>query len=118
MAEDTQETTQATPSVDDLKAKYGKIYRVKATITPDDDTTVDVEYIFAKPSVASYDRYTKTASNGMTKALQGFLFDSIIPEYQTKLESDLEEYPALTLTIGEKLLSMLGLSKDVNLKKL
>lgn len=116
--ETTQETTQSTLSDDELKAKYGKIYGVSATISPDDDTTVSVEYIFKRPSVASYDRYVKTASNGMTKALQQFILDSVTDEYEDKLKSDLEEYPALAITIGEKLLAMMGLSKDINLKKL
>lgn len=118
MANEAQATEQTTLSIDELKAKYGKIYRVQSTISPDDETTVDLEYVFKKPNVASYDRYVKTASNGMTKALQTFLYDNIIDEYRDKLTSDLDEYPALTMTIGEKLLEMLGLSKNVNLKKL
>lgn len=123
MAEDMQATiqdaAQATPTVDDLKVKYGdKLYRIKASFDPDDDTTINVDYVFVRPSVASYDRYMKTASNGMTKALQTFLNDSVTEEYRAKLTSDLNEYPALALTIGEKLLAMMGLSKDINLKRL
>jgi hypothetical protein len=101
-----------------LKEKYSKIYQLRLTLTPDDDTEVEVEYIFQKPTVASYDRYVKGASNGMTKALRTFMFDNVIPEHAEKLEKDLEEYPALTLSAGEKLLSMLGLSKNANLMKL
>lgn len=105
-------------SVDDLKKKYGKIYRVSATIEPDDDTSVDLEYVFKKPDLASYDRYVKTTANGATKALHAFLNDNIVDEHREKLITDLEEYPALALSIGEKLLTMMGLSKAVNLKKL
>ena len=118
MADKTPAAVQATPSIDDLKVKYGKVYKVCTTVDPDDDTTVNLEYIFKKPSIASYDRYVKTASKGATKALQQFLFDSVTDEYKARLESDLEEYPALALTIGEKLLIMMGLSKDVNLTRL
>ena len=103
----------ATP--EQLKAKYGKIYRLDLTLNPDDETEVNVSYVFKKPSTASYDRYLKTASGGMSKALRSFMFDNIIPEYRAKLEADLEEYPALTISAGEKLLSMLGLSKITNL---
>ena len=35
-----------------------------------------------------------------------------------QLERDLEEYPALALGVGEKLLNMMGLSDLTNLKKL
>ena len=34
------------------------------------------------------------------------------------LEEALEEYPAMSIGIGEKLLNMLGLSKDTQVKKL
>ena len=118
MADKTPAAVQATPSIDDLKVKYGKVYKVCTTVDPDDDTTVNLEYIFKKPSIASYDRYVKTASKGATKALQQFLFDSVTDEYKARLESDLEEYPALALTIGLKLLIMMLLDKDVYLTRL
>ncbi|MNP78743.1 hypothetical protein D3C76_1764310 [compost metagenome] len=91
---------------------------MKATLEPDDQTTVDLEYIFKRPTVTSFDRYVKTTSQSATKALRNFILDNIVEEQATKLEADLEEYPALSLAIGEKLLTMLGLSKDVNLKLL
>lgn len=103
---------------EELKVRYGKVYQLDLTLNPDDDTEVEISYIFKKPTTASYDRYIKTASNGMSKALKAFMFDNIISEHRDKLETDLEEYPALTLSAGEKLLSMLGLSKNANLMKL
>jgi hypothetical protein len=112
------ESNISVPTIEELKAKYEKIYKLNMTLNPDDDTEIEIEYIFKKPNMASYDRYVKTASNGMTKALKTFMFDNIIPEHRDKLEADLEEYPALTLSAGEKLLSMLGLSKSANLMKL
>lgn len=110
------ETNSATQN--DFKTKYKKVYQVKATLEPDDNTTVNLEYVFKRPSVPSYDRYVKATSQSPTKALRNFILDNIVDEQATKLEEDLEEYPALALAIGEKLLTMLGLSKDVNLKKL
>ncbi|EPR07763.1 DUF6848 family protein [Ruminiclostridium papyrosolvens] len=112
------ESSSSTPNVDELKAKHGKVYKLDLTLNPDDNTEIEKSYIFIKPTTASYDRYVKTSSNGMTKALKTFMFDNIIPEHRDKLEADLEEYPALTLSAGEKLLSMLGLSKSANLMKL
>ena len=65
-----------------------------------------------------YDRYVKTTAQGATKALKVFLFDNVVEESRASLEANLEEFPALALSIGEKLLGMLGLSKQTNLKML
>lgn len=100
------------------KSKYGKIYKVGITIEPDDSTTIELDYIFKKPSTPSYDRYIKTAAQSPTKALKNFILDNVIDEQSKKIEADLEEYPALTISLGEKLLNTLGLSKDINLKAL
>lgn len=113
------DSVQAASKADELKAKYGgKVYRVNATLEPDDDTSIDKEYFFKKPATASYDRYVKTTASGATKALKTFLSDNVVEESKAALEADLEEFPALTLSLGEKLLSMLGLSKQTNLKML
>lgn len=112
------EITQIISKTEKLKEKYGKVYSVGATIEVDDDTEKTVEFFFKKPSTGSYDRYVKTTSQGATKALKTFLFDNVTDESKATLEADLEEYPALALSIGEKLLSMLGLSKQTNLKML
>lgn len=105
-------------TAEEYKAKYGKVYRVGITLEPDDNTTVNLEYYFKKPATASYDRYVKGVSQSSTKALKMFVLDNIVEEQTAKLEADLEEYPALALSVGEKLLNMLGLSKDINLKLL
>ena len=47
-----------------------------------------------------------------------FLFDNVVEESRASLEANLEKFPALALSIGEKLLGMLGLSKQTNLKML
>ena len=60
----------------------------------------------------------KTTAQGATKALKVFLFDNVVEESRASLEANLEEFPALALSIGEKLLGMLGLSKQTNLKML
>lgn len=119
--ENLQPNTQAATKskLEELKAKYdGKVYRVGATIEVDDETEKTVEYFFKRPSTGSYDRYVKTTAQGATKALKAFLFDNVTEESKAALEADLEEFPALALSIGEKLLGMLGLSKQTNLKLL
>lgn len=100
------------------KAKYGKVYRVVVTLEPDDSTSIQNEYFFKKPLVASYDRYIKTTAQSASKALKTFVLDNVVEEQYSKLSDDLEEYPALAISLGEKLLAMLGLSKDVNLRQL
>ena len=116
--EDIKKDTAAKSREEELKEKYGKVYRVGATIEVDDETEKNVEFFFKRPSTASYDRYVKTTAQGATKALKVFLFDNVVEESRASLEANLEEFPALALSIGEKLLGMLGLSKQTNLKML
>lgn len=111
-------TSKVKNEVETYKEKYGKVYQVSVAVQPDDFTTVDFEYFFKKPNTASFDRYVKSVSQSSTKALKMFILDNIVEEQSAKIEKDLEEYPALALSVGEKLLNMLGLSKDVNLKLL
>ncbi len=102
-----------------LKEKYGgKVYQIGVVIEVDDETTLEKEYLFKRPSTGSYDRYVKTTAAGATKALKVFLFDNVTDESRAALETDLEEFPAMVLSIGEKLLSMMGLSKQTNLRML
>lgn len=115
--EEIKKDTAQKSQTEELKEKYGKVYRVGATIEVDDETEKNVEFFFKRPSTASYDRYVKTAQ-GATKALKVFLFDNVVEESRASLEANLEEFPALALSIGEKLLGMLGLSKQTNLKML
>ena len=110
--------TKPKDKIESYKDRYGKVYLVSISINPDDNTTVDMNFCFKKPPVSSYDRYVKTTSQSPTKALKAFVMDNIVEEQEAEIAAALEEYPALALNIGEKLLSMLGLSKDINLKML
>lgn len=101
----------------ELRDKYGKLYTVAIDIEVDDATTVTRKYLFRKPSTISYDRYVKKCVGSPTKAAQDFACDNIIEEQLEDLKSDLEEFPAIALTINDKLLAMLGLAKDVSVKK-
>ncbi len=116
--EEIKKDTAQKSQTEELKEKYGKVYRVGATIEVDDETEKNVEFFFKRPSAASYDRYVKTTAQGATKALKVLLFDNVVEESRVSLEANLEEFPALALSIGEKLLGMLGLSKQTNLKML
>ena len=88
------------------------------TLQVDDETEVDKTYFFRKPKTPSYDRYLKTVQTSNSKALTAFCLDNIHPDQREKLEADFKEYPAMALSVGEKLLAMLGLSKATAVKKL
>ena len=106
-------------SDEELKAKYGKVYRIGMTVSEDDENEVELVYRFKRPSVASYDRYVKTAAKvGITKASKAFMLDAIVDEDRERLTADMEEFPGVAITIGNKLTELLGLTDGVNLKKL
>lgn len=103
----------------DLKAKYGKVYRVGVSVPIDDDERQEFNYHFKRPSVPSYDRYIKTMSKvGATAASKAFLLDAVVEEDRDRLTADMEENPGIALTVGNKLTELLGLTDSVNLKKL
>lgn len=108
--------------VESLKEKYSgtdeKIYTVTTTVQVDDDTEEEFTYLFRKPKPASYDRYVKTISNSVTKASKSFVFDNIIEEQRDGLKKTVEEYPAITISLADKLLRMLGLADTTSVKKL
>lgn len=105
-----------------LREKYktagGKVYEVKTSFNEDDEVEKTYDFIFKRPNTASYDRYVKTSATSGSKALKMFLLDNICEEQEKELEEALEEYPAMSIGIGEKLLNMLGLSKETQVKKL
>lgn len=113
---------EQTGDVESLKRKYSgtdeKIYTVTTTVQVDDDTEEEFTYLFRKPKPASYDRYVKTISNSVTKASKSFVFDNIIDEQRDELKKTVEEYPAITISLADKLLRMLGLADTTSVKKL
>lgn len=122
--EEEKETKEAEEKkkVDALKEKYkeegGKVYEVTTTVQVDDDTEEEFSYLFRKPKPGSYDRYVKTLSNSVTKASKSFVFDNIVEEQKEDLKKTMEEYPAITISLADKLLRMLGLADTTSVKKL
>lgn len=108
--------------MEELRKRYkeldGKIYEITTSIQEDDETETEFDFIFRKPGTPSYDRYVKTSGTSGTKALKTFVLDNICDEQRGELKDTLEEYPAMAISLGEKLLNMLGLSKDTAVKKL
>lgn len=101
-----------------LKGTGEKYYEVTVTLQVDDDTEDEKTYFFHKPKTPSYDRYLKTVSTSSSKAVTALCQDNICTEQKDELKNDFEEYPAMALSVGEKLLAMLGLSKTTAVKKL
>mgnify|MGYP000756214402 FL=1 len=117
--ENTNNQTPARSSEEQLKAKYGgKLYRVGITVPVDDESEKEFSYYFKRPTVPSYDRYIKTAAQGITKASKAFMLDAVIDEDAERLTKDMEENPGIAITIGNKLTEILGLTNTANLKKL
>ena len=109
-------------AVESLKKKYAgadeKVYTVVTTVQVDDETEEEFTFLFRKPKPASYDRYVKTMSNSVTKASKSFAFDNIIDEQRDMLKETVDEYPAITISLADKLLRMLGLADTTSVKKL
>jgi hypothetical protein len=102
-----------------LRTKYGNVYRVGMTVPVDDTEEKEISYCFKRPSVPSYDRYIKSASQaGITKASKVFMLDAVVDEDKERLAADMEENPGIAITIGGKLTEILGLTNTANLKKL
>lgn len=120
MADQKNENITTTPSTSEaMKQKYGKVYKVGISVPVDDENEQEVGYYFKRPSVPSYDRFVKTMSKiGISKASKAFILDAVVDEDRERLVADMEEYPGLSITIGNKLGELLGLGNDVNLKKL
>ena len=112
-------TAAAAEKLDELKAKYGTVYRIGMTVPVDDTKETELNYHFKRPSVPSYDRYIKSAAQaGITKASKVFLLDAVVDEDKDRLLSDMEETPGIAITIGNKLTEILGMTNTVNLKML
>lgn len=121
--EDVKKTEAAVPgtanAAEAMKQKYGKVYKVGVTVPVDDENEQEISYFFKRPSIPVYDRFVKTMSKiGISKASKTFILDSVVDEDRDRLVSDMEEYPGISITIGNKLGELLGLGNDVNLKKL
>ncbi len=120
-AEEPKRATKVV-DVDELKKKYAesgeKVYVVTNTVQIDDDDESEFVFLFKKPKPASYDRYVKTISNSASKASKTFAFDNIVDEQRAELKDTLEEYPAMAISLADKLLRMLGLADTTSVKKL
>lgn len=105
--------------LDAVKKKYGEIYEI-GTVVDDDDVNEGrkLSYYFRKPSTASFNRYLKTAGKNMAASTTTFVLDNIVDEQKESFNRECEKYPGLSLGLGQKLLSAVGLGDNVNFRKL
>lgn len=102
-----------------LKEKYGEVYEIGTTVDDDDENEGrKLVFYFRKPSVASFNRYLKTASKNMATSTTTFVLDNIVEEQRESFTKECEKYPGLGLGLGQKLLSAIGLGDNVNFRKL
>lgn len=106
--------------IDNYKAKYGKVYSVATAVTDFDNGGVDkeIEIIFKQPKPLDYDRFVKDLSKKPSSAFKNLIISCVVDEQREELIQTLEEYPAIAQTMTEQLLKLMGLSDEVNLKKL
>ena len=122
--EDVKKTVSNTAAAakaeaEQLKEKYKcKVYRVGITIPQDDSEEKEFAYYFKRPAIASYDRYLKSAAQqGIVKASKVFMLDCVTEESRDALIADMEEYPGIAVSVGNRLTEILGLT-NANLKML
>lgn len=118
--ETTRQEAAAPPlSENGLKQKYGKLYRIEVVVDDDDEEEGrKITFLFRRPSTASLNRYVKNLSKNALSAATVFLRDSVIEEQKKKFDAEIEKFPALSLTMGDKLLGALGASNNINFRKL
>lgn len=106
-------------NIEEVKEKYKEAYEISAVVDEDDETEGrKLTYYFKKPSVASFNRYLKSAGKNMAAATTAFVLDNIVEEQLELFKKECEIYPGLALNFGQKLLSAIGLGDNINFRKL
>lgn len=105
--------------IKNMKVKYGDVYEI-GTVVDDDDESCGrkLSFYFRRPSVASFNRYLKTAGKNMVASTTDFVMDNIVDGQRDVFQKECEKYPGLALGLGQKLLSAIGLGDNVNFRKL
>lgn len=99
----------------ELKNKHKKIYQVDYE---NDDIEQEFTFYFTKPTVISLNRALKSLSKKSLQAMKDFTLDNIVEEQKEDYLAAIEEYPAMPMVIGQKLMALLGVSDTVTIKKL
>lgn len=100
---------------DELKRKYGKVYKIEITLDELDKTFI---FYFKAPHMASINRYLKNTSKRIIQSNIDFVKDNIIDEQGEEIEKVLKEYIGIAGNISGKLLGFIGFSDNIIAKKL
>lgn len=106
--------------IEQYKERYGRVYQIKATVVDIDDDCEEKEvvFVFRQPIPLDYDRFIKDSTKKPSAAFKNLIVSCIVDEQREKLEETLKEYPALSSSLTQELLRLMGLSDSVTLKKL
>lgn len=108
----------AEETIEQLKKQYGQVYQVDMTLETTDDEEEQITYFFTKPKAPSFHRYMKNMSKDIAAASLAFVNDNIVAEQREVLKDNMATYPAIAMTLSNKLLATLGFTDKVNLRKL
>lgn len=106
--------------IESYKEKYGRVYMVTATVVDVDNDCEEkeIEFVFKQPGPKDYDRFIMDSSKKPSAAFKNLLISSIVEEQRSELEETLTNHPAVAASLASQLLKLMGLSDNVNLKKL
>ena len=100
---------------ENLKAKYGKVYKVEVEI---DDISEEFTFYFKAPNSASLNRYIKNASKKHLQAGIDFAQENVIEEQIEQFKNTIKDYVGISQMVATKLLGFLGFTDNVTAKKL
>lgn len=112
-------TTPSAPETLDgntVKARYPD--RVWYQLTVPLEGTAARHYYFARPNMLQINRFTGLRAGDIGQTACNLLCDCVVKEQRDQLMADLQEYPALPISLAEPLLQTAGLTQSVNLQRL
>jgi hypothetical protein len=78
-----------------------------------EDTEVEMNFRFAKPTKTQIKRLTDTASRNPMQASRDLLIGAVHPEDKEELLAKLEEYPGIATSYSTALIKAVGISADL-----
>ena len=109
MSKESETKGETTKNADDRKfAAFPFSFR-----DPWEDTDVELNFRFAKPTRMQIKRLTDTASRNATQASRDLLLGTIHPDQKEELITKLEEYPGIATSYSTALIKAVGISADL-----
>lgn len=102
--------------IQELKEKYGKVYAI--TIEVETEDADEITFHFKKPTGRDYDRFIKEASKKPSQAFKNIAISCVVDEDKEEYLNTAEELPGIHSSFAQQLLKLLGVSDNVNFKRL